>query len=197
MRKKYWPGGSPGEVDGKTGCAGGVDERKRKSQGKHSWPQSRSSDGGSGSGRPLESILHSWFGGRNAGRRTVADNAGRCKGVLRGIDRGAGSDRSRNALGLDAGGDHRVGTRGAGGQPAVDGRVEASQAEERSHRCQQVGTIGAGGSAVVVPGSASQSRSAPGSGGAASPGRLGIGTDGGDPHHAMTGVKNGHTTSAG
>jgi hypothetical protein len=27
--------------------AGAVDERKRKSQGKHSWPQSRSSDGGS------------------------------------------------------------------------------------------------------------------------------------------------------
>jgi len=58
------------------------------------------------------------------------------------------------------------------GQPAVDGRVEASQAEERSHRCQQVGPIGAGGSAVVVPDSASQSRSAPGSGGVASPDAL-------------------------
>src|SRR5436190_839366 len=92
-----------GKLMGKTGCAGGVDERKRKSQGKHSWPQSRSSDGGSGSGGPLESVLHSWFGGRNAGRRTVADNAGRCKGVLPGTDRGAGSDRSRNSLGLDGG----------------------------------------------------------------------------------------------
>ncbi|HMH07537.1 MAG TPA: hypothetical protein VK579_12735 [Terriglobales bacterium] len=26
---------SPGEVDGKTGCAGGVDERNRKSKEKH------------------------------------------------------------------------------------------------------------------------------------------------------------------
>src|SRR6266478_8395398 len=107
--------------------------------------------------------------GEMLAERTVADNAGRCKGVLPGIDRGAGSDRSRNSLGLGAGRDHRVGTRGAGGQPAVDGRVEASQAEERSHRCQQVGALGAGGSAVVVPDSASQSRSAPGSGGVASP----------------------------
>src|SRR5207302_8019556 len=104
-----------GKLDGKTGCAGGIDERKRKSQAKHSSPQSRSSDGGRGSGRPLESVLHSWFGGRNAGRRTVADNAGRCKGVLPGIDRGVGGDRSRNSLGLGAGRDHRVGTRGAGG----------------------------------------------------------------------------------
>jgi len=46
--------GSPGKVDGKLGCAGSVDERKRESQGKHSWPQSRSSDGGIGSGGPLE-----------------------------------------------------------------------------------------------------------------------------------------------
>ena len=52
------------------------------------------------------------------------------KGVLRGIDRGASSDGSRNSLGLGAR-DHRVGTRGTGGQPAVDGRFEASQAEER------------------------------------------------------------------
>src|ERR1035441_2205251 len=92
--------GSAGKVDGKTGCAGGVDERKRKSQGKHGGPQSRSSDGGSGSGGPLESVLHSWFGGRNDGRRTDADNAGRCKGVLPGIDSGAGGDRSGNSLGL-------------------------------------------------------------------------------------------------
>src|SRR6202171_5582532 len=104
-----------------------------------------------------------------------------------GIDRGAGSDRSRNSLGLGAGRDHRVGTRGTGGQPAVDGRVEGWQAEERSHRCQQVGALGAGGAAVVVPDSASQSRSAPGSGGAASPGRLGIGADGVDQHHARVG----------
>src|SRR5262249_35278427 len=101
-----------GEVDGKTGCAGGIDERKRKSQGKHGWPQSRSSDGGSGSRGPLESVLHSWFGRRNADGRTIADNAGRFKGVLPGIDRGAGSDRSRNPLGWGAGRDHRVGTRG-------------------------------------------------------------------------------------
>src|SRR2546422_5762793 len=109
MRKKYWPGGSPGEVDGKTGWAGGVDERKRKSQGKPSWPQSRSSDGGSGSGRPLESVLHFGLGGRNAGRRTVADDAGRYWGVFPGINGGAGRDRSGNSLGLGAGRDHRVG----------------------------------------------------------------------------------------
>ena len=52
------------------------------------------------------------------------------EGVLPGIDRGAGGDRSRNALGLDAGRDHRVGTRGTGGRPAVDGRFESSQAQE-------------------------------------------------------------------
>src|SRR6266699_1607389 len=49
---------------------------------------------------------------------------------------------------------------------------------------------------VVVPDSASQSRSAPGSGGVASPGRLGIGADGVDQHHARTGEKYGHTTAA-
>src|SRR5215813_14006184 len=53
-----------------------------------------------------------------------------------------------------------------------------------------------GGSAVVVPDSASQSRSAPGSGGVASPGGLGIGADGVDQHHARTGEKYGHTTAA-
>jgi hypothetical protein len=56
--------------------------------------------------------------------------------------------------------------------------------------------IGAGGSAVVVPDSAPQSGSAPGSGGAASPGRVGIGADGVDQHHARTGEKYGHTTAA-
>ena len=116
--------GSPGEVDGKTGCAGGVDERKRKSQGKHGWPQSRSSDGRSGSGGPLESVLHSWFGGRNTGRRTVANDAGRCRRVLPGINGDAGSHRSGNSPGLGRR-DHTVGTRGTGGQPAVDGRVES------------------------------------------------------------------------
>src|SRR5467141_3743081 len=40
-------------------------------------------------------------------------------GVLPGIDSGAGSDRSRNSLGLGTGRDQRVGTRGVGGQPAV------------------------------------------------------------------------------
>src|ERR1035441_5609656 len=122
--------GSAGKVDGKTGCAGGVDERKRKSQGKHGGAQSRSSDGGSGSGGPLESVLHSGFGGRNAGRRTIANDTGRCWGVFPSVDGDAGSYGSRNSLGLGAGRDHRVGTRGAGGQPAVNGRVEASQAEE-------------------------------------------------------------------
>src|SRR5258708_13255880 len=45
-----------GKLTGKTGWAGGVDERKRKTQEKHSWPQSRSADGGSGSGGPREPI---------------------------------------------------------------------------------------------------------------------------------------------
>jgi hypothetical protein len=67
---------------------------------------------------------------------------------------------------------------------------------KRSHRRQQVGPIGAGGSAVVVPDSASQSRSAPGSGGVASPGRLGVGADGVNQQHARTGEKYGHRTAA-
>ena len=39
---------------------------------------------------------------------------------------GAGSPRSGNSLGLGTGRDRRAGTRSAGGEPAVDGRVEAS-----------------------------------------------------------------------
>src|SRR4029077_19950309 len=104
--------------------------------------------------------------------------------------------RSRNALGLGAGRDHRVWARGASGQPAVNGRVEASQAQEGSHRCEQVDPIGTGGSAVVVSDSAPQSGSAPGSGGTARPGRVGVGANGVDPHHARTGEKYGHTTAA-
>ena len=53
----------------------------------------------------------------------------------------------------------------------------------------RVGPLGAGGSAVVVPDSASQSGSAPGSGGVASPGRLGVGADGVNQHRARTGEK--------
>ncbi len=94
-----------------------------------------------------------------------ADNAGRCKGVLPGIDSGADSDRSRNSLGLGAGRDHRVGTRGAGSQPAVDGKGR-SVASGRTIALMPTGWLGWGG-AVVASDYASQSRSAPGSGGVA------------------------------
>jgi hypothetical protein len=173
--------GSPGKVDGRIGCAGGVDERKRESQGKHSWPQSRSSDVGIGSGGPLERWSQYCILGLEGETlaegqlRTTQEDVGEFFPALTAT---RGSHRSGSSPGLSAGRDHRVGTRGTCGQPAVDGRVEASQAEGRSHRCRQVGTLGAGGTAVVVSDSASQSRSAPGSGGVASPGRLGIDADG-------------------
>jgi hypothetical protein len=61
---------------------------------------------------------------------------------------------------------------------------------------EQVGTIGTGGSAVVVSDSTPQSGSAPRSGGTASPGRVGIGADGVNQEHARTGEKYGHTTAA-
>ena len=61
---------------------------------------------------------------------------------------------------------------------------------------QQAGPIGAGGSAVVVSDSAPQSGSTPGSGGAASSGRISVSADGVDQHHARTGEEYGHTTAA-
>ena len=47
-----------------------------------------------------------------------------------GIECGAGSGGSGDALRLGAGSNLRLRARSAGGQPAVNGRVEASQAEE-------------------------------------------------------------------
>src|SRR5882724_6840511 len=89
-----------GKLRGKLDAPAVSTRAKENRRGNTVGPNRDRLTGGSGSGRPLESVLHSWFGGRNAGRRTVADNAGRCKGVLPGIDRGAGSHRSGNSLGL-------------------------------------------------------------------------------------------------
>src|SRR5260370_15697402 len=90
------------------------------------------------------------------------------------------------------GGSHlRLRARSAGGQPAVDGGVEASQTEERSDRCQQVGQVGASGSEVVAPDPTPQSGSAAGSGGVTSPRCLSGGADGADQCHARTGEEYG------
>jgi hypothetical protein len=68
------------------------------------------------------------LGGRNAVGRTVADDAGRCWGVLPGIPDGAGSHRSGNSVGLGAGRDPRVGARGVGGKPLL---MEGSKRRKR------------------------------------------------------------------
>ncbi|MGA8620548.1 MAG: transposase [Candidatus Sulfotelmatobacter sp.] len=67
--------------------------------------------------------------------------------------------------------------------------------KRKNDRCQQVGAIGASGSAIVAPDAAPQSGSAARSGGITSPRRVGGGADRADQRHARTGEEYGHTAS--
>jgi hypothetical protein len=51
----------------------------------------------------MEPLLHIGFGGRDAERRTAADDAGRCGRVLPGDNAGASGHRSGDAFDLGAG----------------------------------------------------------------------------------------------
>jgi hypothetical protein len=50
--------------------------------------------------------------------------------ILSGMECGTSGFRGGDTLGMGAGSDLRLRTRSAGGQPAIDGRVETAQAEE-------------------------------------------------------------------
>jgi hypothetical protein len=65
---------------------------------------------GSGSGRPMEPLLHIRFGGRDAERRTAADDAGRWVDVAQFFQAitPARGHRSGDAFDLDAGNHRRV-----------------------------------------------------------------------------------------
>src|SRR5690349_24760664 len=77
----------------------------------------------------MEPLLHSGSGGGNAGGRTVAyDAGGHCR-ILSGIEWGSSGFRSGDTLSLGAGSHLRLGTRSAGGQPAINGRVETAQTD--------------------------------------------------------------------
>ena len=78
----------------------------------------------------MEPLLHIGLEGERLSDRQVGDKAGGCSRVLWGHNAGAGGDRSGDPFGLGAGNHRRLWTRGAGGQPAVDGGVETAQAQE-------------------------------------------------------------------
>ena len=56
----------------------------------------------------MEPLLHIGFGGRDAERRTAADDAGRCGRVLPSDNAGAGGHRSGDSFDLGAGNHRRV-----------------------------------------------------------------------------------------
>src|SRR6202040_598497 len=113
---------------GKAGSEKGEsNERPRRAGARCASPQSRSSDGGCGSGGPMEPLLHSGSGGGNAGGGTVAYDAAAHYRILSGIECGSSGFRGGDTLSMGAGSHLRLRTRSAGGQPAINGRVETAQ----------------------------------------------------------------------
>ena len=78
----------------------------------------------------MKPLLHFGSAGRNGGGRTVADDSAGGWRILSGVECGACSSRGGDTLCLDTGRPVQLRTRSAGGQPAINGRVETAQAEE-------------------------------------------------------------------
>src|SRR5260370_39518546 len=128
-------GGTGGKAEGKAGFEKGGSNEWRRGSARRAWPQSRPSDGGSGSGRPMEPLLHFGSGGGNTGRGTVADDAGGFCNLFPRVECSACGVGDGDTLGLGAGSHTRVQARSSGGQPAGNEGIQRAQAEESPRRC--------------------------------------------------------------